>query len=194
MFVLIVLPFLAVYQGQSFEVQSEDEHLLPSDSRTCGLRRELDVFRRGQWGGGEVVITIHTSKNYHLYKRALCVGLEKKCLLFSFVGSFRGTKCRNVTMWLYFLLKCKTQVAWNGNSEKYLRNGLWVFKTHSTTVCAQRGSSAVNQLSPHVNSFGQRKKKVLKRTTAMLTSAWGDPTPPPAQHGPWAWSQTLKRD
>lgn len=27
----------------------------------------------------------------------------------------------------------------------------------------------------------------------MLTSAWGDPTPPPAQHGPWAWSQTLKK-
>lgn len=77
MFVLIVLPFLAVYQEQSFEVQSEDEHLLPSDSRTCGLRRELDVFRRGQWGGGEVVITIHTSKNYHLYKRASCVGLKR---------------------------------------------------------------------------------------------------------------------
>lgn len=42
------LPVAVVCQGQSFGVQSEVWPLLPSDSRICGLRHELDVCRRGQ--------------------------------------------------------------------------------------------------------------------------------------------------
>lgn len=40
-------PVAAVCQGQSFGVQSEVGPPLLSDSRTCGLRHELDVCGRG---------------------------------------------------------------------------------------------------------------------------------------------------
>lgn len=42
----MVLPSSAVCQEQSFAVQSEVWLLLPSDNKTCGLRREQDVCRR----------------------------------------------------------------------------------------------------------------------------------------------------
>lgn len=59
-------------------MQSEGGRLFPSDSRTCGLRHELGVFRRGQ------------RHDYHPHQQKL-IYTERHCVLNQlFHGSKQG--------------------------------------------------------------------------------------------------------
>lgn len=86
----VVLPFAGVCQGQSSEEQSEEGLLLPSGSRTCGPRHELDVFEGG--GGRYAVVTIHKLCKITLCPPSFTLRNRKSLLAFGGVSDAQNVQ------------------------------------------------------------------------------------------------------